>query len=84
MIPMGAVLNSDQDEAFRRAGEEIKKLRVDSGRSQESISIESGIDQSNLSKVERLGPQVVSLAKLSRLAEALGCVVEVTFRKISN
>jgi transcriptional regulator with XRE-family HTH domain len=74
-------VTTEQEAAFRMAGEEIRKLRLASGRSQESISYESGIDQSNLSKVERIGPHAVSLKKLSDLAVALDCIVEVSFRK---
>ena len=76
-------MSPEQLEIFEAAGAAIKQVRVAASRSQEDISAASGIDQSNLSKVERLGAHVVSLKKLSELAESLGYVVEVTFRPAS-
>ena len=70
----------DQDEAWRTAGQRIRDARVAAGLSQEDLAIEADWDQSTLSKVERLGPQIVSTRKLEALAAALGCVVDVTFR----
>lgn len=76
-------LSPEQLEIFEAAGAAIKQARVTAGLSQEDISAASGIDQSNLSKVERLGAHVVSLKKLSDLAESLGYVVDISLRRSS-
>ena len=71
---------TDQDEAWRAAGQRIRDARVAAGLSQEELAIEAEWDQSTLSKVERQGPHIASFRKLEALAAALGCVVDVTFR----
>lgn len=70
----------DQEEVWRAAGQRIRDARVAAGVSQEELAMDAEWDQSTLSKVERQGPHIVSLRKLEALAEALGCVVDVTFR----
>ena len=71
-----------QEEAHRRAGEQIRTLRQSAGLSQEDVSMDADVDQSTLSKLERLGPAVMSLRKLEAVAGALGCVVQITFAKV--
>jgi len=73
----GTTHGDTQDEANREAGGLIRQLRQSAGLSQEDLSFEANIDQSTLSKLERIGPQAVSWQKLFSLADALGCVVEV-------
>jgi transcriptional regulator with XRE-family HTH domain len=73
-----------QTEAFAAAGASIRALREQKGLSQERLSLEANVDQSSLSKVERLGPQSMGWRQLVKLAEALGCVIEVKFTSGEN
>lgn len=68
-----------QEAALRQSGLAIRTLREKAGLSQEALSFEAGVDQSTLSRVERLGPHTVSWQKLRSIAKALGCVVEISF-----
>ena len=68
-----------QETALRRSGRAIRTIREKAGMSQEALSFEAGVDQSTISKVERLGPHVVSWQKLCSLVRELGCVVEISF-----
>ncbi len=67
-----------QDEMLRKSGQLICELRNQAGMTQEDLAFESGIDQSKISQIERLGPQVVSWRKFLSLVEALNCLAEVT------
>lgn len=67
-----------QDEAMKTAGAKLRQLREHRRMSQEDLSFEASIDQSTLSKVERLGPHLASWKKILKIAEALDCVLEVT------
>jgi transcriptional regulator with XRE-family HTH domain len=69
-----------QDELDRAAGAALRELRQKAGRSQEDVSIEIDMDQSTLSKTERLGPAAVGWARFCRIANALDYNVEVIFR----
>lgn len=71
--------NSLQDKAFHKSGQRIRSLREKAQMTQEELSFAANIDQSTLSKLERIGPQVVSWQKLESVARALRCVVEVSF-----
>jgi hypothetical protein len=73
-----------QDEALAEAGRKLRSIRESKGLSQEALSLQINMDQSNLSKVERLGPHLVSWAKFLKLASALGCVIEVTFKELDK
>lgn len=73
---------SKQEQAYKEAGERIKQARLTAALSQEALSLDADLDQSTLSKVERLGPHIVSWRKLEAIAAALGCVVEVNFKPI--
>lgn len=75
-IPVAA----DQDEAFVAAGQMLRALREQKSLSQEKLAGDAGVDQSGLSKVERLGPQLLNWTRLVRVAEALDCVIEINFR----
>ena len=68
-----------QDDAMKIAGARLRELRERKGLSQEDASFEAGVEQSTLSKIERLGPHIASWGKIFKLAAALDCVVEVTF-----
>jgi transcriptional regulator with XRE-family HTH domain len=75
---------ADQNEALIAAGQRLRKMREQREMSQEKLSIAADVDQSKLSKAERLGPQYVSVAKLASIAEVLDCILEIDFRpKIS-
>lgn len=69
-----------QDSEFAAAGARLKELRLKKNMSQEDVAFAAGVDQSTYSKVERLGPQVVSWAKLQSIAKALGCTIDVHFK----
>ena len=58
----------------------LRDLRQKAGRSQEDVSIDVDMDQSTLSKLERLGPAAVGWTKFCRVADALGYRVEVSLR----
>jgi transcriptional regulator with XRE-family HTH domain len=69
----------DQQQAFIAAGARLRALREAKGLSQEALSLRAEVDQSTLSKVERLGPNQMSWSNILRVAEALGCVIELNF-----
>jgi transcriptional regulator with XRE-family HTH domain len=71
-------MSEEQDQAYRDAGQQLRAARVASGLSQEALAMEANVDQSTLSKLERLGPQVMGWRKLEALAEALGCIVRIS------
>ena len=56
---------------------ELTKARIQAGISQAELGSRTGIDQSDISKIER-GASNPSIATLSRLAEALGCTLSIT------
>lgn len=73
-----------QEAAFRQSGMAIRAIREQAGLSQEALSFEADVDQSSLSKVERIGPHMVGWQKLQAIAKALGCVVEISFLPSEN
>ncbi len=75
---------SKQNELDRAAGAALRVLRERAGRSQEDLSIEIDMDQSTLSKVERLGPSAVGWTRFCKIAEALGHEVEIAFRPVQQ
>jgi transcriptional regulator with XRE-family HTH domain len=74
-------MHPEQEKAAKEAGERLKAIRTSAGMSQEDVAFDANLDQSTLSKVERVGPHIVSWSKLLAVAEALDCVVEVSFRR---
>jgi len=58
----------------RQAGQEIRRVRLAAGLTQIQLAALAGLDQSNLSLLER-GGRVPKIATLGRWAEALGCSV---------
>ncbi len=73
-------MTTDQDEVWQAAGQRLKAIRIGAGLSQEELAMDADWDQSTLSKVERLGPHMVSFSKLEALVDTLGYAVEVTIR----
>lgn len=56
---------------------ELTQARIQAGISQAELGSRTGIDQSDISKIER-GASNPSIATLTRLAEALGCTLSIT------
>lgn len=75
---------SRQHEFDSAVGTALKELRKARGLSQEALAAEAEVDQSLLSKVERLGPGPVGWHRFCRIASALGCEVEVRLKPISD
>jgi len=73
-------MTTDQNEVWQAAGQRLKAIRIGAGLSQDELAMDADWDQSTLSKVERLGPHMVSFSKLEALVDALGYAVEVTIR----
>lgn len=69
-----------QERSFKKAGQQLRAVREAKGLSQERLSLDAVVDQSSLSKVERLGPQLMGWAQLLRLAEVLDCEIAIEFR----
>lgn len=65
-----------QEELDRAAGAALREARKASGVSQETLAADAGVDQSLLSKGERLGPGVVGSHRFCRVAAASGYAVE--------
>lgn len=59
-------------------GNEIRKLRLDRGWRQSDLASESGIGQSTISMIER-GLFSPTLNTIQKIAEGLGCRLEVNF-----
>lgn len=55
-----------------RIGERIRRLRLERGLGQERLAIESGVDQSGLSKIERGKQAHIGELALRRVAATLG------------
>ena len=73
-----------QDDLDNSVGAVLREIRIASGKVAEEISFAAKLDQSTLSKVERLGPGAVGWARFCRLAEVLGYEVEVALRATKN
>lgn len=69
-----------QDDLDKAAGARLRDLRTAMGMSQEALSFAAEIDQSTLSKVERLGPRVVGWTRFCSILKALGYEAEVSYR----
>ncbi len=61
-----------------KVGEEVLAARSKKGLTQKELSKATGIDQSDLSKIER-GVANVSVGTLNRIADALGCELIIKF-----
>jgi transcriptional regulator with XRE-family HTH domain len=73
-----------QDELDKKAGAAIRDIRKKLGRSQEDVSIEVDMDQSTLSKVERLGPAGLGWKRFCDVVQALGYEAEVVFHPVQK
>lgn len=69
-----------QDDSDKVAGARLRELRIAAGMSQEHLSFAASIDQSTLSKIERLGPGEVGWTRFCRIVAALGHEVEISYR----
>ena len=69
-----------QDDLDRAVGAALRELRKARGLSQEELASEADIDQSLLSKVERLGPGYLGWNRFCRIAGVLGQEVELRLR----
>ena len=69
---------STQDELDRAFGEALRAMRTAMKMSQEALAIAAEVDQSRLSKVERVGPSIMGFAAICRIADALNCDLEVS------
>ena len=61
-------------------GAALRARRQEAGLAQSEVAARAGTSQSALSRIES-GESEPSLSRLSRIAAALGCVVEVSFPK---
>jgi transcriptional regulator with XRE-family HTH domain len=62
----------DKDKKLVRVGAAIRAKRKEQGISQEALASMSGVERSNMGKIER-GENNLSLLNLVRVADALGC-----------
>ncbi len=62
-----------------RVANAVASARADSGKSQMELATLTGIDQSDISKIER-GVANPSIATLNRIAEALGKKLQITIK----
>ena len=68
-----------QDDLDKNAGTALRDIRIKLGRSQEDVSIDIDLDQSTLSKIERLGPASVGWKQFCEIVNALGYEAEIVF-----
>jgi len=73
-----------QDDLDKKAGAALREIRTQLGRSQEDISIDIDLDQSTLSKIERLGPSAVGWRRFCDVVKALGYEAEVIFHPLQK
>ncbi len=71
-----------QDDLDKKAATALRDIRIRLGRSQEDVSIEIDLDQSTLSKVERLGPAHVGWKRFCEIVKALGYEAEIVFHPV--
>ncbi len=76
------VLTEDVSLAWK-TGNALAEARSARGLTQSQLAEKSGIDQSDISKIER-GQANPSVSTLQRLAEALGCKINICFDLAQN
>ena len=74
----GETVREEKPAAFTMVGNAVAAARAKKGLSQKELSDLSGIDQSDISKIER-GIANPSVNTLNRLAEALGAKLHISF-----
>lgn len=62
----------DKDKKLVRVGAAVRARRKELGLSQEALATTSGVERSNMGKIER-GENNLSVLNLARIAEALDC-----------
>ena len=72
--------SEEQAEAWRASGARLRELRQAAGLSQEALSIGVDMDQSTLSKMERMGLHLGSRKRIAEIAEELGARVRIVIR----
>jgi transcriptional regulator with XRE-family HTH domain len=73
-----------QDDLDKKAGAALREIRTKLGRSQTDVSIEFALDQSTLSKVERIGPAAVGWKRFCNVVNALGYEAEIVLRPVGK
>jgi hypothetical protein len=80
----GLILTTWQEELGRALGARVKEIRLAEGLSQEELSFKAEVDQSRLSKLERLGPEAIGWRGFCRVVAALGFELSFTIKKSSG
>ncbi|MBR2800969.1 MAG: helix-turn-helix domain-containing protein [Erysipelotrichaceae bacterium] len=76
----GITVHKGKPAPYSELGEQVQALRAEKDLSQKELALLTGIDQSDISRIER-GTANLSLKTLQRLAEALGAEVKITLEK---
>ena len=76
----GRTIRKGKPAPYRETGEAVMALRAERSLSQKELSLLTGIDQSDLSRIEK-GTANVSIKTLSRIAEALDAEMKIVFEK---
>lgn len=72
--------SEEQAAEWRASGARLRELRQAAGLSQEALSIGVDMDQSTLSKMERMGLHLGSRKRIAEIAEELGVRVRIVIR----
>ena len=83
VVPLSTICDFYQMELPRVFGKVIKELRINKKISQEKLALESDIDRTYISDIEK-GERNVSLLIIDRLAKALQISLNDLFKKIEN
>lgn len=74
----GELIRTEKPAAFTMVGNAVAAVRARKGLSQKELSELTGIDQSDLSRIER-GTANPSVSTLYRIAQALGATLTISF-----
>jgi Helix-turn-helix len=80
----GLILTNWQEGLSRALGARVKEIRLAEGLSQEELSFKAEVDQSRLSKLERLGPAAIGWKGFCRVVAAMGFELSFTIKKSSG
>ena len=72
--------SEEQAAEWKASGARLRELRQAAGLSQEALSINVDMDQSTLSKMERVGLHLGSRKRIAEIAEELGVRVRIVIR----